>query len=177
MPRHDLIIVGAGPVGMTLALDSLTAIVVLLGGYFIAFNILEATLPSLISKIAPADAKGTAIGVYNTAQSLGLFLGAAAGGWLYSHGGAPFVFAFCSALMLLWLLMAITMRPPRAVRTQMLALPDGWQGNPATLSARLRALHGVEEAVVIAAERVAYLKVAQTGWDEAGASQSIRETQ
>jgi len=73
--------------------------------------------------------------------------------------------------------MAITMRPPRAVRTQMLALPDGWQGNPATLSARLRALHGVEEAVVIAAERVAYLKVAQTGWDEAGASQSIRETQ
>lgn len=170
-------LMAAAQLGMTLALDSLTAIVVLLGGYFIAFNILEATLPSLISKIAPADAKGTAIGVYNTAQSLGLFLGAAAGGWLYSHGGAPFVFAFCSALMLLWLLMAITMRPPRAVRTQMLALPDGWQGNPAMLSARLRALHGVEEAVVIAAERVAYLKVAQTGWDEAGASQSIRETQ
>lgn len=167
----------ATQLGLTLALDSLWTIVALLAGYFIAFNILEATLPSLISKIAPADAKGTAIGVYNTAQSLGLFLGAAVGGWLYSHGGAPFVFAFCFALMLLWLAMAITMHPPRAVRTHMLALPEGWQGDPAMLSARLRALHGVEEAVVIAAERVAYLKVAQTGWDEAGASQSIRETQ
>ncbi|AQR64808.1 hypothetical protein BXU06_06825 [Aquaspirillum sp. LM1] len=167
----------ASQIGLTFALDSLTHMVILLGGYFIAFNILEATLPSLISKIAPADAKGTAIGVYNTAQSLGLFLGAVAGGWLYSHGGAPYVFALCASLMLLWLAMALTMRPPRAVRTQMFHLDEHWQGNPMALSARLRALHGVEEAVVIAAEGVVYLKVAQTGWDEAGVSQSIRETQ
>ena len=56
--------------------------------FFTAFNLLEATLPSLISKIAPVGAKGTAIGVYSSVQFLGAFVGATVGGYLYQHFGS-----------------------------------------------------------------------------------------
>ncbi|MDF0606852.1 MFS transporter [Neisseriaceae bacterium TC5R-5] len=162
--------------GMAVALDSFWQIVVWLGLYFIAFNILEATLPSLISKIAPADAKGTAIGVYNTAQSFGLFLGAAAGGWLYSLYGASGVFTFTSLLMLSWLVWAARMQPPKAVRSVMYHIGEDWQGNPADLSRELNRQTGVNEAIVLLEDRVAYLKVEQKGWDEVSVKQLIQAT-
>ncbi|MFO1385309.1 MAG: MFS transporter [Chitinivorax sp.] len=161
---------------MALTLHSFWDIVILLGGYFIAFNILEATLPSLISKIAPAAAKGTAIGVYNATQSFGTFLGGALGGYLYKHHGNSAVFAACGLLMLIWLLVAATMQPPPAVKTQMFHIGDNWQGDVRELSRKLGALRGVKEAVVIAEEGVAYLKVLQSDWDEAGVLRLIQET-
>jgi predicted MFS family arabinose efflux permease len=82
--------------------------------FFIAFNILEALLPSLVSRIAPAHARGTAIGVYNTTQTLGLFFGGLAGGWVAKHYGAAAVFAGCAVLSALWLAAASAMRPPAA---------------------------------------------------------------
>lgn len=166
----------AAQIGMALALSSFWLIVIWLALYFIAFNILEATLPSLISKIAPADAKGTAIGVYNTSQSFGLFLGAVAGGWLYSHYQANGVFAFTSLLMLAWLALSLSMTPPKAVKTQMFHIGDDWQGDAALLSSQLAALDGVQEATVILEERVAYLKVMQQGWDEAAVRHLIATT-
>ena len=164
--------------GMALTLNSFRDIVILLGGYFIAFNILEATLPSLISKIAPAAAKGTAIGVYNATQSFGTFLGGALGGWLYKlSGGDPApVFAACGILMLIWLAVAASMQAPPAVKTQMFHIGDDWQGDVRELSRKLGALRGVKEAVVIAEEGVAYLKVLQSDWDEAGVLRLIQET-
>lgn len=162
--------------GMALTLNSFWNIVVLLGGYFIAFNILEATLPSLISKIAPAAAKGTAIGVYNATQSFGTFLGGALGGFLYKHYGNSAVFAACGLLMLVWVLVAATMQAPPAVKTQMFHIGEGWQGDVRELSRKLGALRGVKEAVVIAEEGVAYLKVLQSDWDEAGVLRLIQET-
>jgi MFS family permease len=83
--------------------------------FFVAFNILEALLPSLVSRLAPAHARGSAIGVYNTTQTLGLFFGGLAGGWLAKHHGAAAVFAACAALSALWLAAASAMRPPAAV--------------------------------------------------------------
>lgn len=71
--------------------------------FFSGFNILEATLPSLVSTTAPSSAKGLALGVYNTTQSIGLFAGGAAGGWLFGRFGETGVFVFCAALMLIWL--------------------------------------------------------------------------
>ncbi|MCK9388807.1 MAG: MFS transporter [Sulfuritalea sp.] len=85
--------------------------------FFVAFNILEAMLPSLISRIAPARAKGAALGVYNTTQALGLFTGGALGGWLVKNFDAGAVF-FCGAAMAaLWLVAAATMAPIPARRT------------------------------------------------------------
>ena len=92
--------------------NGLLPLAVLLTLFFIAFNVLEATQPSWISRIAPANAKGTALGVYNTLQSAGLFLGGALGGWLGQHFGAPAVSLACAALALLWLALSAGMRAP-----------------------------------------------------------------
>jgi MFS family permease len=82
--------------------------------FFCGFNVLEATQPSMASRIAPPHARGTALGVYNTLQSLGLFAGGAVGGWLIKHVGAQGLFATCAGLMLAWLVVAWPMRAPRA---------------------------------------------------------------
>jgi MFS family permease len=83
--------------------------------FFVAFNVLEATQPSLISRIAPAHAKGAALGVYNTTQSLGLFLGGVLGGSLVKYAGQDAVWLACTALGVIWLLLGLTMKmpPPR----------------------------------------------------------------
>ena len=83
--------------------------------FFVAFNVLEALLPSLVSRIAPAHARGTAIGVYNTTQTLGLFFGGLGGGWLAKHFGAAAVFAACALLSVIWLAAARAMRTPGEV--------------------------------------------------------------
>lgn len=85
--------------------------------FFVAFNILEATQPSWISRVAPASAKGTALGIYNTLQSIGLFLGGALGGWIAKHHGAGMVNLFCGGLAICWLLAAAGMVAP-AVRAR-----------------------------------------------------------
>ena len=128
--------------------------------YFVAFNTLEASLPSIISKIAPAGAKGTAIGVYNTSQSFGIFVGGALGGLLSSHYGAPAVFVFGSVLIGVWLLLAAGMQPPPAVKTMMLHLRDGMAPEEVRrLEGELAVIPGVAEVMVIAKEGVAYLKI------------------
>jgi MFS family permease len=78
--------------------------------FFVAFNILEALIPSLVSRLAPAQMRGSAIGVYNTTQTLGLFFGGLAGGWLAKLWGASAVFAVCGTLVLAWLGIAAGMR-------------------------------------------------------------------
>ena len=83
--------------------------------FFIGFNILEATQPSLISRIAPPDVKGAAMGLYTTVQSIGLLMGGMLGGALAHWGGAPALHVASGFLALLWLLIAATMTVP-AVR-------------------------------------------------------------
>jgi MFS family permease len=80
--------------------------------FFVAFNIMEALQPSLISRLAPPGAKGAALGVYNTTQSFGLFLGGALGGWLFKNFGATAVQGFCAAVACIWLMAAATMTLP-----------------------------------------------------------------
>ncbi|MFN3566214.1 MAG: MFS transporter, partial [Burkholderiaceae bacterium] len=82
--------------------------------FFVAFNILEASLPSLTSRVAPPSHKGLALGIYNTTQSIGLFAGGALGGWLASRAGSSGVFYTSAALLAVWWLVAAGMRePPR----------------------------------------------------------------
>ncbi|MDK9701903.1 MAG: MFS transporter [Sulfuritalea sp.] len=103
-----------------------TNFVVIAGGllsFFVAFNILEAMLPSLISRIAPPRAKGAALGVYNTTQALGLFVGGALGGWLVKNFDAGAVFIFDAAMVALWLLAAATMTALPLRRTAATASP------------------------------------------------------
>ncbi len=142
-------------------------IVISLAGYFIAFNTLEAILPSIISKLAPAASKGTAIGVYNTSQSLGVFAGGVVGGYLSSYYGFSSVFIFCSVLMVFWLICAVTMQAPPAVKSKMYHLPEMTTTQGQELSLKLAAVTGVREAVILADEGAVILKVdLQQGFDE-----------
>jgi predicted MFS family arabinose efflux permease len=102
----------AGQLLFALAGHSLAVTIAALVVFFAAFNLLEATLPSLISKFAPADLKGTASGVYSAVQFLGTFVGAVAGGWLSQHFGPAAVFGFCLALTALWLAVSTSMSAP-----------------------------------------------------------------
>jgi predicted MFS family arabinose efflux permease len=79
--------------------------------FFYGFNVLEASQPSIVTRLAPPGCRGSAIGVYNTLQSLGLFAGGVGGGWLMRHGGAHSLFSACAVLMLLWLVVAWPMAP------------------------------------------------------------------
>jgi len=152
-------------------------IVVALSCYFVAFNVLEASLPSLISKIAPASAKGTAMGVYNTSQSLGLFLGGVLGGYLAQYHGPSAVFIFCSVLIGLWLIFALSMARPPAVRTRLFHLREMDAERATKLSKQLAKMNGVSEALVVGDEGIAILKVDMRGWDEAAVQQLIEGEQ
>jgi len=94
----------------------LAPLALLLFVFFCGFNVLEASQPSMVSRLAPAAMRGTAMGVYNTLQSLGFFVGGMAGGWLTKNHGHPGVFVASAGAMLVWLVVAWPMRqPPLAV--------------------------------------------------------------
>jgi MFS family permease len=137
-------------------------------GFFVAFNALEALLPSLVSRIAPAQGRGVAIGVYNTTQTMGVFVGGVLGGWIAEHYGAHAVFATCAVLCVTWLVAAAGMRPPgRPVNeVSSLTFTIGSGVNLEGLSEALAAVRGVREAEVLARERIARLKVVPEQWDE-----------
>ena len=97
---------------------------VLLFLFFCGFNVLEATQPSLASRLAPPHARGAALGVYNTLQSLGSFTGGAVGGWLAQSVGLPGLFGACAGLMLVWLVVAWPMRAPGPRHSAEQALAD-----------------------------------------------------
>lgn len=93
----------------------LAGLAALMLAFFVAFNVLEALLPSLVSRLAPAEGRGVAIGVYNTTQTLGVFFGGIVGGWVAQLYGTTAVFGVCAALVVLWFLLAVGMRPLPAV--------------------------------------------------------------
>lgn len=93
-----------------LGADNSLVLLVALIAFFSGFNILEATLPSLISKTARPDAKGTAMGIYSSLQFLGIFTGGVVGGWANQQAGTAGVFAVTVALTLAWLAVAATMK-------------------------------------------------------------------
>lgn len=72
--------------------------------FFTGFNVLEATQPSLLSKLTHPATKGAASGVYNTVQALGLFIGSMLGAWLNNHWQTRGVFIGTAVLALAWLL-------------------------------------------------------------------------
>lgn len=143
--------------------------------FFTAFNVLEATLPSMISKIAPLAAKGTAMGVYSSMQFLGAFFGAIGGGLVMQYLGGDAVFLFAAGLLLLWLLVARAMQPPAAVRTKMYPLSEMDDHAGAALQQRLMQLQGVREAMVVPAECMACLKVDMSGFDESAVDNLVRK--
>ena len=146
---------------------SLPTLVLFLFLFFTAFNLLEASLPSLISRVAPPAAKGTAMGAFSTSQFLGAFLGGLLGGFFHQRFGQDAVLLFCAATALLWLLVALPMRKPRQVSSQVVRVGADQLQDPEGIERLLREIPGVEEAVVVAEEGLAYLKVDNRRLDSA----------
>jgi MFS family permease len=156
-------LLGAAQVWLTGWSTGLGSIVLGLLAFFVGFNLLEAAIPSLVTRVAPARAKGTALGVYNTTQAFGLFAGGALGGVFAKHFGASGVFAFCAALMALWAAVAAGMKVPPPLRLRTVAVAAAM--DPEELRRRLEEIRGVREAVIVPGEGIAHLKVTP-GWDE-----------
>ena len=135
--------------------------------FFTAFNLLEASLPSLISKIAPAGAKGTAMGMFSTSQFAGAFCGGLLGGLVHQSYGADAVFLFCAAMAVVWFLVAWRMASPGDASSQVVRIGAGQDADGPALQRHLLAIPGVEEAVVAMDEGVAYLKVDKARLDSA----------
>ncbi len=145
---------------------SLAEIIAVMLFFFVAFNTLEATLPSLVAKFSPPTRKGTAMGVYSTSQFFGIFLGGAAGGAAYAHWGVDGVFLMSAGLAAIWLLFASSMRNPRYLSTYVLHLGELPTDQANGLESELTRISGVAEAQVVPEEGVAYLRVDRAALDE-----------
>jgi MFS family permease len=137
--------------------NTLRALVIGTVVFFTAFNLLEASLPSLISKVSPAGGKGTAMGIYSTSQFLGSAVGGILGGWLFQHGGLSVVFLGGAGLAALWLVFAVTMREPPYVTSLRLPLSPEAQRDTG-LAQQLLAVRGVTDAVMVSEEGAIYIK-------------------
>jgi predicted MFS family arabinose efflux permease len=127
--------------------------------FFIAFNLLEALLPSLLSKIAPAGSKATAMGIYSSSQFLGAFFGGVCGGLLWAKQDISLAYMMLALLMMVWLILALFMQKPRFLQSMMINIPLCDQHQTAQLMSKLQNIMGVEEAVILAQEGIVYLKV------------------
>jgi MFS family permease len=125
-------VVAAVQVGLLMAAGQpgVLTLGVLLFLFFCGFNVLEASQPSLASRLAPPHARGSALGVYNTLQSLGFFAGGAVGGWLTKNVGPAGLFGTCAGLMVVWLVAAWPMRAPRPRQSAEEVLADDAQATP-----------------------------------------------
>ena len=136
--------------------------------FFSFLNTLEALLPSLVSRIAPAAAKGSAMGIYSSSQFLGAFVGGAGAGWLYGFVGASGLYSVMALICVAWLVLLLGFTPPKKMTTHRRALSSAEQERSASVMQELQALPGVEEVVIRLDEGVAYLKVDKARYQEMG---------
>lgn len=139
--------------------QSLTALIFGLFIFFTAFNVLEATLPSLVAKTVSPDNKGTAMGVYSSSQFIGAFFGGVSGGLMYSVLGMEGVFGLCAVLAVIWFFVAATMHNPRYLSSHLVRVGPINEERARQLVSELTMVTGVAEAVVIPEDGIAYLKV------------------
>ena len=136
-----------------------------LGLFFIAFNVMEALLPSWLSKAAPIQSKATAMGVNASSQFLGAFFGGILGGQLLILNNTSVGWSILSAIAILWLLVSFSLKQPRYLSSLVLRLPEGKQTDEWT--SQLLAIRGIEEVVVMQDQDVAYIKVDKQLIDDA----------
>lgn len=131
----------------------------LLWAYFVGFNTLEATLPSLISKLAPVGYRGTAMGVFSTHQFLGSFIGGIGGGWLLQNFSSNGLFLIVGLVLLLWSVACLCQPAIKQLSSIAFSLPDGDEVAMNEFADQLSHVEGVEDMQIFIDERTAYLKV------------------
>jgi len=145
--------------------------------FFTAFNLLEASLPSLVVKLSPADKKGTASGIYSTSQFLGAAIGGALGGYFYQHYGYNGVFIFTATIGGLWVLAAISMEKPLPLSIASVPIFDLKEEEIQSIQDKLMAYEGIYEVVVLPEEQRVYFKIDRKLVNEVGLIDYIEQTQ
>ncbi len=141
--------------------------------FFSAFNALESLLPSLVSQIASSASKGTAIGIYNTFQFSGIFLGGLVGGGIFGLYGVDGVFIFCGVAVSAWLLISCLAVGFKMTKTKVIEIGELNDSQRRELIDRIGQLKGVEEVSIVSGETVAYLEVDDDVYDSAEIKQLI----
>lgn len=136
-----------------------------LGFFFIAFNVMEALLPSWLSKSAPIQSKATAMGVNASSQFLGAFFGGMIGGQLLMLNNTALGWSILSGIAIVWLLISFSLTQPRYLSSLVLPLPESKQTDEWT--SQLLAIRGIEEVVVMPDQQFAYVKIDKQLIDDA----------
>lgn len=170
----SVIITCLSQLGLYLAYHNWWAICGFIFVYFMGFNILEASLPSMISRQASAESKGTAMGIYSSSQFLGIFTGGAIAGWVYQYLGSQGIFIVNSAIALGWSTIALYIRPNAYQLTLILPFNNLTQ-DVAYLKQKLSRLSGVKEVVIAIEENTIYLRIDKSAYEEGSAEEIIRQ--
>ncbi|CAB1207462.1 MFS transporter [Acinetobacter bouvetii] len=136
-----------------------------LGLFFIAFNVMEALLPSWLSKSAPIQSKATAMGINSSSQFLGAFFGGMIGGQLLLLNNTSMGWSILAVISVIWLLISFGLAQPRYLSSLVLSLPETKQTDEWT--SQLLAIRGIEEVVVMSDQQFAYVKIDKQLIDEA----------
>lgn len=153
-----IVMLGLAQLGWSLLSDSLVGLLFCLWLFFTAFNILEASLPSLMSKLSPLENKGTAMGIYSSAQFIGAFIGGVLGGFMYSQFGLSGVFITGTLLTIVWVIVILPMQPPKHFSSRIIHLNDLSESNVSDITKQINTITGVVETIVVIEEQVAYVK-------------------
>ena len=127
--------------------------------YFAAFNLLEASLPSWLSKVCPVGNRGTAMGIYSTCQFLGTFIGGILGGFALANVGIDGLFWLLALMLLFWCFVAATMASPKPLQTLILQVGET---KASDFVKSISNIDGVEDILLIEGEDLAYVKVDKT---------------
>ncbi|WP_168408084.1 MFS transporter [Acinetobacter indicus] len=158
-----------GLIVMIFGFESKYILLIGLGLFFIAFNVMEALLPSWLSKAAPIQSKATAMGVNASSQFLGAFFGGMIGGQLLLLNNTAMGWSILTAVAIIWLLMSFSLAQPRYLSSMVFRLPEAKQTDEWT--SQLLAIHGIEEVVVMSEQQVAYIKVDKQQIDDTARQQ------
>ena len=135
--------------------------------FFVGFNFLEATQPSLVAKYSDVSTKGTAMGIFSSSQFLGIFAGGSLGGMINHTWGETGVFVFSAIVVLIWFVIALQLPQPTFYTSRILKLDPLLLSDPQRLHKELLAVPGVKEIAIAADECIAYLKLDKASLDEA----------
>jgi MFS family permease len=137
----------------------LTIVIIAMVIYFTGFNLMEALLPSMISRIAPLSGKGTALGVYSTSQFAGAFLGGPVAGLIMQYQGMDGIYLIGAFMAMLWAVLLLGLKNPPALTAYTLTMPDVAKDSFPSLVEEIKAIEGVSEAIALPEAGAVYLKV------------------
>lgn len=151
-------------------------LIVLVVMFFTAFNYLEATMPSILSRLAPAGVKGSVMGIYSSSQFFGAFTGGVLGGAIASRYGEQTIFLVMALMSSIWLIVALSMKPLKKSKSFSFKMNLINEKQTDEVAEQLINMPGVIEATIVLHEAVAYLKVDEKVADLVGIKALLNPT-